>query len=132
MWNTDSFEWRVYACTTCHRRIQVCPDCGQPLGFLNPDRKLFCKADDVEAIEIEEKVKTPGDCMGFDGYYVASIYECPVCSKRCCPSKDRVEERYTGESEDGNTHSHVVVAHDGTRYKNTGFRVEGGPGYQLP
>ncbi len=31
MWNTDSFEWRVYACTTCHRRIQVCPDCGQPL-----------------------------------------------------------------------------------------------------
>jgi len=98
MWNTSSFEERIYACKTCKRSLEICPDCGGRLIHHYPKTKLFCKEHNVEAVKLEEEFKQPGEMMGQEGYYTSSIFECPICHNKCCPAQERIEEVYMGEA----------------------------------
>ena len=77
-------ERRELACGTCHKSLAICPECGLRLAFHPNKSQIVCKSCNVELVKTG-KIETPGDMMGFDGYYISPVYSCPKCSLKWSP-----------------------------------------------
>ena len=93
--HAENFEYRHYACPTCHRSLVVCPDCGQFSNNPYKDKKeIFCKSCNIPVIRVGDFLQAGENSMGQDGYYSSAVYECPKCHKRYAPGIRLAEDTY--------------------------------------
>lgn len=95
--SSENFELRIYGCKKCHNAFEFCDECGH-FHEIRPVRKMFCRVCNAELVDTGEDHKRPGEMMGFDGYYLSDIYECPQCHAQWnSETHEQMEEVYVGQ-----------------------------------